>query len=290
MVQIKKASPHGLYAIQAQLVSSGGYSYGIAGPTLAAGNDSNPYNIDNPISFEMLAPDGTVIDFTGGDRWLGSYLYGITSIGSFNFTTADEDADFTALSTGTTVDQTTNDEWTIYGRDELFTSRPQLSLIVSYRLQSREVGTKGGLYWGHLIVPRCWLSPKGTSGAPSFQAKGEAQYQFVPTAADRMINGVAFGANQGFTGNEIAAYTMITDNPISMVSHVVTGTAMSATGAYTPVSEVVGTASSTKNWAAVNGTAQALTTVTASTKNFAIASGLTADDYVGVIYETAELA
>lgn len=287
MAQIKRGDPHGLFKIQVQLVGADGYSYGQAGSALAAGSTTHSYVIDHPLSFEMMSPDGTVIDFTGGDRWLGSYLYGITSLGSFAFTMSSIDADLIALATGTTADQTTNDEWTIYSENQLFDSRPQVSIMVTFRIQSREASTSGGAYYGNIIIPRCWLNPKGAT--MGFQTKGEYQLQFVPTSSSRMITGVAFGANQDFQDNTIAAYTIVTDNPLAMSVHKANTTSASIVLAYKPVSEAVGTATSTKNLVVVNGTAGVADSVTASTKTVAVGSttSVASSDVIGVLYETA---
>ena len=97
MASIKRGSPHGLWRVLAQLVGTDGISYGTAGEDLAAGSTTEPLILQYPKTATLPSPDATVIDFTGGDVWIGSYQYGIASLGSFDFVTQDIDADFVAM-------------------------------------------------------------------------------------------------------------------------------------------------------------------------------------------------
>ncbi len=288
MAQTKRGAPHGLYRAYVQLVGDNGYSYGIAGQTLANGSTSSAYIIDDPVSANVPTPDRTVIDFQGGDRWISSYQYGINSLGNFEFVTQDLDTTLISLCTGSLADQTSNDLWTIYSEDWLREALPQISLTLIYRLQSFESSTFNTTRFLHTFIPRCWMAPKGTSGAPAYQAKGQYNWQVVPTAATCMINGIPFSSNQNFRDNKAPLYGIIADHPLLMTVHKVTGTAASFATGFRPFTNAVGTASSSRNWIAKNGVAGVADSVNATSGVVAVGTGTTvvAGDYLADLYET----
>ncbi len=108
MAQVKSGDPHGLYRVMVGVVDTNGYNYGTAGLDVANGTLIQPYLMKYAKAAEMPLPDRTVIDFTGGDVWTGSFVYGITSLGSFSLESSTVDADLIALVSGGSVDQTTN--------------------------------------------------------------------------------------------------------------------------------------------------------------------------------------
>lgn len=292
MAQIKKGGSHGLWKVAAQLVGANGISYGIAGDSLASGSGSTPRILHYPKDAGIPQPDRTTIDFTGGDRWITSYQYGIQSLGSFDFTLQDTDADFIAMCTGTNVDQATNDEWTEYTEDHLAAGRPQLSLMFVFRIQSFENSTFGQTYYMHQIIPRCWVSPRGLS--PSFQSPLSYAFQVTPASGSKAINGQPFGSNLNATDNTLAMYTLIADNPLAMATFVASGATASIVGAFQPISTVVGTATSTKNLvhrfrpADQSVEAGVADTITKATGTFDVGTALTpqAADVLTVLYES----
>lgn len=292
-MSIKKGAPHGLLRVIAQVVGESGVSYGQTGQGLANGSTSNAFILETPKSANVAVPDRVTIDFTGRDSWLTSFQYGITSLGSFDFTLAEQNADFTALCTGTLVDQTSNDEWTEYTYDELGEDRPQLSLMFVHRMQSFEPATFGQTYYVNTVVPRCWVAPKGYS--QQFQTAGEPTYQVTPASSARKITGEAFGSNLNASNNTLSAYHIISQNPLFMAVHRVTGTAATIVGTFKPVSSAVGTAGSSKNYitkfveATGTATVGVADTITPADAEFEVGTSLTveAGDLLTVLYETA---
>lgn len=295
MAQVTRGGGHGLYKIVVQLTGQYGNSYGTGGTGIANGTTSQSYVLHYPKSATLAVPDRTTIDFTGGDAWLTNFQYGINSLGSFDMTAAEVDATFNALITGTLVDQTTNAAWTRFTYDELGKVRPQCSVMIVWRLQSFEDATFGNTYYVHTIYPRCSIAPKGTTGAPAYQAVGEATYQVTPSAASRDLVGLPFDSSLNATGNTLASYTVIADNPLYMVSQRANAATGSVVGDYKPVSSAVGTASNTKNLlvkfvestgVATKGVADTITTATGTFAWGTALTGVAAGNMVHVLYET----
>lgn len=288
MAQTKRGAPHGLYKVLVQLVGDNGRSYGQAGQSLAAGSTSHALVLDHPVSANLPTPDRTLLDFQGGDRWIASYQYGITSLGNFEFVDQELNTSLVALATSSLADQTTNALWTIYGEDILRDTLPQVSLCFIYRLQSFESSTFNTTRYLHTFIPRAWLAPKGPSGAPAFQGKGSYTWQITPTSSTCMVNGIPFSANQNFKDYTAAIYGIITDHPLSMSVSIPSGASLSFTTLYRPYSSAVGSASSSQNWIAKNGVAGVADTVNTTTGAVAVgtATTVTSGDYVADLYET----
>ena len=106
VAQIKIGDPHGLYRVQVGLVDDTGLQYGTAGPDMANGTTSSTYVIRFAKAAEIPMPDRNLIDFTGGDVWTGSYLHGITSIGTASLTLSTVDANLITLVAESKTDQT----------------------------------------------------------------------------------------------------------------------------------------------------------------------------------------
>lgn len=282
MVNIKRGSAHGFAFAQIALVGQNGAAYGTSGSSMANGATSSAYLVREPKSADIPQPDRTVIDFTGGDRWLGSYQYGITSLGSFNLTINPVDATLIALVTGALVDQTTNAEWTIYSENVMAASLPQVCLLLTWRMQSRETGTDGGDYFLTYIIPRAWMAPKGA--APAYQTAVDYQFQITPTAADRFPTNEPFGANQNFQDNKTPVVAVISDNPLAMTTNISDGAATTFALGYRPVSTNT-TSTNGKNHY-VSGTAATNVTSVSLTNGLVTAAVGTAADYRNMLYET----
>ena len=279
-----RGSPFGLQRAIIQLVGTNGRSYGTAGQSAANGTTSHGYVLDYPKTSGLSNPDRTKIDFTGGNRWMGSYMFGIAAMDAFELVSQDFDATLTALVTGSNVDSTTNSQWVIFCENLNKSDLPACSIMLQYQFQSSASATFGQNYWITTVIPRCQIQPKPAS--QEFQAAGSYAYQIVPTMSAVSPTGVAFGTNQGWHDNKTPSFHILSDNPLAMTFHRASGTSASIVVAYTPITSAVGTAAATKNNVVQNGTAIAADTVTPGTKTVAISAGLIAADDVMVLYET----
>lgn len=294
MAQIKIGDPHGLYRVQVGLVDDTGLQYGTAGPDMANGTTSSTYVIRFAKAAEIPMPDRNLIDFTGGDVWTGSYLHGITSIGTASLTLSTVDANLITLVAESKTDQTTNTRWSIFGDNIMLPTPNQVTMITTFRIQSKEAGTKGANKFIHQILPRTWVSPKGIAGAPNFQAAGEYQFTVVPTIGEKLPHGVGFTAdNLNFSENESPLVYVITDNPVHFVAHrALSGATSTITLPYTPVgvqSDYTTPNSSTQPvQVVVNGVITDATSVDLATRTIVVATS--EGDYVGIMYETDLIA
>jgi hypothetical protein len=294
MAQITSGDPHGLNRIFVGLVDNEGYNLGTLTARPADGTLMTPYQILYPKDAMPALPDRSVIDFTGGNVWTGSYMYGITSIGSFNMNIATIEAELIAMLTNTEVDQTTNTRSTMFAENILLPTPNQAWLMIVYNIQSKEDGSVGANKYIHTIIPRAWISPKGTNGAPSFQSPGSADYTVAMTVADRTPFGLLFSdTTMNLEGNRTPFYHDIRDNQL----HIVTFTA--AAGAtevvtlpYKPVAYDYSTPDSNDDPVScfVNGEIVNATTVNATTGAVTLTNAgggaFSGGEIIGIIYET----
>ena len=99
MSQISYGDAHGLYRVQIGLVGDDGYNYGTAERKWRMAPPQTLMSFVSLLAAEMAMPDRTVIDFTGGDVWTGSYVHGITSLGTFSLTLSTVDATLISIVT-----------------------------------------------------------------------------------------------------------------------------------------------------------------------------------------------
>lgn len=300
IAQIRSGDPHGLYKVFVGLVGANGYNYGTAGEGAASVTVLSPYQVKYAQSAEIAMPDRTVVDFTGGDVWTGSYVYGITSLGTFQLTTSTIDADLIAMTSGGAIDNTLNSLQTIFAENIMRPTPPQCWMMVVFRIQSKEQGSKGANKFLTIVLPRTWVAPKGVAGAPAFQTAGTYGYTIVPTIGDRMPWGPAFGETSTTStieldqeGNETPSFYIITDYPVHTITYIAAATASaSITLPFKPAGVQADYASpdsgTQRLQCYINGVQTDATSVTLSSRVVVVPSGSTfvAGDLITIFYET----
>jgi hypothetical protein len=288
MAQIKKGSPHGLLAVQVGLVGTDGKSYGQVQQTAAGGTTSHTYLIKQPTNASLPFPDRTTIDFIGGDRWIGSFQYGITSLGNFDIEVQNVEADLIALVTGALVDQTTNSAWTIYGENIEQDALPQVCILITFRIQSRESGSDGADKFISYFVNRGWMAPKGVQNAPSFQTRGTYSFQLTPTSSDTFPHGIPFSTTQNFQDNKTPVIAIMSDNPLGLTTFIHDGTTTQFNLGYQPISTSTDSDSGANQY--VVGTAATDFTSVITTSGL-VSTATSADGvYSAMLYETNFIA
>lgn len=297
MAQTKIGDPHGLYRVIVGLVDSAGYNMGTAGPNVGTATLIVPYIVRFAQSAEIALPDRTVVDFTGGDVWTGSYVYGITSLGTFQLTLSTVEADLIAMLSDSGVDQTLNTRQTIFGDNIMQATPPQCWMMTVFRLQSKETGSKGANKFLTIVLPRTWVTPKGVAGAPAFQTAGTYGFTIIPTIGDRMPWGPLFSSTAlDFSEDEAPNFYIITDYPVHAVGFKpapdVPADPVTVTLPYKPVPDsTYGTPDSATQpiQVYINGEQTDAASINATTGAIsvdAIAADWVAGDYIGIFYET----
>lgn len=294
MAQIKIGDPHGLFRVFVGLVSSVGYNYGTAGGSPSQGTVLAPYNIRYAQNAEINLPDRTVVDFTGGDIWTGSYVYGITSLGTFQLTTSTIDADLIAMLSASAVDQTLNTRHSYFSDNIMRATPPQAFMMTVFRIQSKETGSKGANKFLTCLLPRTWVTPKGVSGAPSFQSAGTYGFTLVPTVGDRFPWGPLFSStSMSLEEDESPTIWIITDNPIHTVGMIAeAGPTESIVMTYKPVDFDYSTPDTETQPVSVyiDGAPEDANSVTQSTATVVTTAdggaAFTGGEFIGIFYET----
>lgn len=296
MAQVKIGDAHGLYRILIGLVDPLGYNYGTAGEGVAEGTLVSPYFMRFPKNAAPALTDRTMIDFTGGDVWTGSFVYGITSLGQFEMTSSTVEADLIAMLGQSSVDNTTNTRTVMFSENIMLPTPPQVFIIIVFRLQSKEVGQKGANKFMSYVLPRTWVAPKGVSGAPTFQSAGEYGFSVTPTVGDRLPWGIPFSATgMNLQEDEGPIISFITDNPIHTVGYIAEAGASTVTITlpFKPVGSNIATPNSSVDpvQVYVDGVQHNADSVTVATGQIVVspispAVTFTGGEYIGVFYET----
>lgn len=292
MAQVKIGDAHGLYRIFVGAVSADGYNIGQnAGTELpAAGTLCVPYMMRYAKSAEFSIEDRTTIDFTGGDVWTGSYVYGITSIGSTSITSSTVEADLIALLSASDVDETTNTRMAAFAENVLLPVPPQVFVHVVWRLQSKEPGSVGAAKYFNLILPRVWVAPAGPTGGPSFQSAAEYNFNVTMTVADRFPFGLLFsGSGMSLQENQTPNVHIITENPMHIVGFVAeAGASETVTLPYKPIDFDYTTPDSSTQpvQCYVDGVQVDATSINKDTGAIVITDTFTGGEYIGIFYET----
>lgn len=296
MAQIKTGDPHGLYRVLVGLVNTTGYNVGTAGPGVANGTLVQPYILKYPKDATMPVPDRTVIDFTGGDVWTGSYVYGFTSLGTGTLTSSTVDATLVALVSGSQVDNTTNTRTTLFSENVNRSTPPQSWVAVIFRIQSKETGSVGADKFLTIIAPRSWVVAKGVTGAPAFQTAGQYDYSVVITMSDRTPWGITF-ANLGMSlsENQAPMFYAITDYPIHVVGMFAeSGATEVVTLPYKPAPAgydyTTPDSSDDPVQVYVDGVLTDATTVVEATGAVTVTAAFAGGEYIGIFYETEYVA
>lgn len=283
MAQVSRGNAAGFAYLQLFLVGANGYAYGTAGPSASNGTTTHAHLVREVRTFGLQLGEPPRTNFTGGDHWLGQKMWGMNEVPSFSLGLSVFDMTFDRIIKGITLDQTTNQAWSILGEGVNVSQRPQVGLLLSQYFQSRESGSDGADLWLNCLIPRCYISAQGQS--MEYQAEALRTYSVAVTMADCFPNGVAFGANQDFPGNREAVLWCITNNPLAITTNV-NNAATTFSLAYLPASSVV-TLGNSPNWMAINGTATAPASVNTSTGVVTKVSAGNAGDLDIIIYEVS---
>lgn len=296
MAQVKIGDAHGLYRVMVGLVDNRGYNYGTAGAGVAEGTLMSPYLMRYPKNAAPGLTDRTVVEFTGGDVWTGSYVYGITSLGSFSMTSSTVEADLIAMLGASSVDNTTNSRVVMFSENIMLPTPPQVFIIIVFRLQSKEVGQKGANKFMSYVLPRVWVAPKGVTGAPSFQSAGEYEFSVTPTIGDGFPWGNSFSStNMNLQEDEGPMISFISDNPIHAIGYIAETGASSVTITlpFKPVGINIASPDSSIDPVQVyiNGIQSNADSVTVANGQIVVspispAVTFTGGEYIGVFYET----
>lgn len=290
MAQIKIGDVHGLYRVFVGLVDVDGYNQGQSATTPANGTLLSPYVLKYAQNAEFNLPNRNQIDFTGGDVWTGSYVYGITSIGTFSLVSSTVETDLIALLSSSSVDQTLNTLQTHFVDNIILPTPPQAWMMTVFRIQSKEAGSVGADKFITMVFPRVWVSPEGISGAPTFQGQGTYNFTVIPTVGDRMPYGPLLSTtSMDIYENITPNYFVITDNPTHAVTfYAETGATEVVTLPYKPVAYDYATPDSDTQPVTVyvNGVQVDATTINSTTGEITITQAFSGGEKIGVFYET----
>ncbi len=142
-----RGSVVGFQHAQCWLVGTDGYMYGTVGQSAPADSTLNPLLLAHPVTAQVPTPQRVVVPLKGGNRFLGQVMFGPDQFGSFPLTLEDLDLEFNALIGNSSVDSTTNTRWK-QGHDNInLPDLPQVGLMLTTLMQSRESGSDGVNYY-----------------------------------------------------------------------------------------------------------------------------------------------
>lgn len=257
--------------------------YGQTDPLGVIPDVMSPLMLLNPRSAQFPALNRTIINFTGGNKWRGSMMFGVAQVDQFPLVLADQNATLTAMAGGSNADSSTNQEILMYSDNMELTDLPLLGLALTSQFQSAEEGTDGETYWATILFPKVQIAP--TFAAPNFQASADVTYNVIPHRTAYLPNGLPLSATgMSLARNSAMMIIWISQYPILFASAIGDGTDVSWQMPYKPKSTAVGTATNTKNWFVKNGVPTALTTVS-SNGLMTAAAAPAANNFLGFAYQ-----
>ncbi len=263
------------------LLDEDGYAAGITG-SLSNGSDAGSYQMEGVKTGDMQLAEPEKTDITGDDRFLGAFVWPLSSSPSGSIEAAVYDQDlFTALAR-TKKRVLGGSEMHVLGGNE---ATPQdVCLIFQSEAKSRTSGYAGLAKKFGLIIPKASVSVLGPS---TLNERGEinARLSVVIQSADKYPWGEALSiTNEGVTGGVIIPFT--SDYWVDLHAFVGDGSATTVTLDHTPAGDGTGTPARVLVWK--NGTALAVTTdftVNTATKVVTFTSAPAAGDKVEIWYE-----
>lgn len=286
VTNVKRGSVVGLATAQAWKVGSDGYAYGTAGEGAANDTTTHALLLRNPQSAQLPTPTRVVTPLTGGNRWLGQVMFGISEVGSFPLVLEDLDLEFQAMAGASAMDTTTNARWRRGAENLNLPDLPQLGLMLSTIYQSREDGSDGVNLYVNYIIPRCQIQVPLSQMA--YQAENPVTCTVSPTMSSKEPTGKAL-TPMGLNQDKAVMYVIVTPKPLALTTYIGDGTETTFILGYKPSSSVV-TLNNTPNEFARNGVLQALTSVNTSTAVATMAAAGAAGDKNICLYETDFLA
>lgn len=287
MAVASKGNVAGANVLQIASRTTTGYATGQAGAAPANGTTSHAY-MTQDISTSGFSPRAsTVVEFEAGNAIVGKTSYGGSDLQAFDIAGDAQDHTIMALTNGSNKDITTVAGWEIVGSNPLRIAMPDMIVILTNEFISREAATKGTTFYRNVIIPSCKI--RCNIGGLAFQGKVPFTMNVTPTSGGKFPNGVAFGSNQAWQGNEIDHYTIISEAPLALTTFVSDAVATSFITGYRPLSTVV-TVSTRPNWWSRDGVATALTSIVTTTGVATMPSAGTAGQVNVLIYETSFVA
>ena len=260
MAPPSKGNAAGFHSMQIGIVDSTGICTGqVAG---SDGVTSSMLRVrgGQSASFNPVSP--TNVEFNDADAVEGTMSFGGGHQGPFQVTVDRVDADAIALANGSNVDITTNSFFTFFGTNPRNTMLPDMCMILTQKFQSRVSASSGVTYYKNHIIPVCQI--RTLAGGLGHQAKQPWTFEVTPHFTSKFPNGVAFGANQGWTDNETDILWGIADYPIALTYFQGDNAETTFVAGFRPISTVV-TLGATPNWYTEGGTPEALTSIVPAT-------------------------
>lgn len=244
-------------------VGSNSRFYGQTDPLGVIPDVMTPLMLLNPRSAQFPALQRTTVNFTGGNRWRGSMMFGVPQVDPFPLVLADQDARLTAMAGDSVADEVTNAEMLMYSDNMENTDLNLLGLALTSHFQSASEGTEGETFWATTLFPKVQIAP--TFAAPSYQAAADVTYNVIPHRSTYLPNSMPLSSTaMALARNTAMMIIIISANPILFASAIGDGTETAYQLPYKPKSTAAGTNTNTKNWYVKNGVAIALASMSSN--------------------------
>lgn len=190
---LKKLIAAGFDSMHYFCVGSDGYMIGATRTAPSAGNTngSGAAKADGVKTAQVAIPEGEVVNPTGDNQALGTFIFPATTLPTFNIALATMDLDFDALGQDTLTYDDGDTTFGALGPTE--PGYPDMGLIFTRDARSRATGSIGSAHFEGIIVPKATLQPLGTSGFAEREATSY-QHKVICNPADKFPWGLAIDA------------------------------------------------------------------------------------------------
>lgn len=274
----------GLERVVLWLNDGNGVAAGMKGTDIANGDSTGAYVFSDVTAAQLATAQPQTTPVTGGDREVGQFLFGNPKLNQFQVTGTLLDPTLVAALSNSAVDENTNSEWFMWGTNNFKASPVNVGLILQQRFQPKTDEVSSAEIYRNCIIPRATaIIVPGTFG---YRAVGNVTIFVAPAFSSAMHDGVPFADTEfDFDDNKADHFEVGSDYPLHVMSLKGNGSATTITTTYKPINTVV-TINATKNYLAVDGAAQALTSIVVATGLATLASAPAAGKMAVLTYET----
>lgn len=280
-------NPGGWDTWQVFTTNSSGYPTGVAGTSPANNTTSSARRNRSNVTATFNSSTPEQLQFRGGDTILGSMSFGGGDLTTIDVDASGIDAAFESILSSALVDSTSNSQMIVTGPNTNNENLPVVGHIFTQKFQSRAAATNGQLQYLNRFVMSSTV--RIIPNTMTYRGESLRRYSITPTKASRLPWGTLLGANQSFTNSEADHIDIISEYPLSLTTYISDGTEVTFVAGYRPVSTTV-TISASLNQFAREGTAQALSSINATTGVATMAAAGSAGNLNVLVYGTRFVA
>lgn len=277
---IKKFISAGFDRVYYARLDGAGYAFGTTGVFVTGASGAVMQRLDGVKTADVAIPEPQVLQATGDDQALGTFIFPPNELPAFTLEAAISDLTFQANAQSTLIKEHGRFSMGVLAPSD--PTYPDFALILQRRSKSKATGTNGVDNWEGLVIPKATIVPLGSAGYTEREL-AVYRYRITCNISDIMPWGETITeVGWGTLGGSVFPFS----GPNRMVTQAFYGDNTTDTFnlSYTPATEAL-----TDVLIYVNGAAPLTTgaTVDADAKTIEFTTPPATNDKIEVVYEQA---